>query len=87
MNLLSLAHTVAKIFLLCMIHTIDDILLGFFFFSTCTILVKTCAFFVLCGFLQEPYPTLAKCYESYKDLPAFQNAAPEKQPDAPASTS
>ncbi|CAN7102302.1 unnamed protein product [Brassica rapa subsp. narinosa] len=35
----------------------------------------------------EPYPTLAKCYESYKDLPAFQNAAPEKQPDAPASTS
>ncbi|KAF2598981.1 hypothetical protein F2Q68_00011298 [Brassica cretica] len=35
----------------------------------------------------EPYPTLAKCYESYVDLPAFQNAIPEKQPDAPASTS
>ncbi|CAF2042025.1 unnamed protein product [Brassica rapa subsp. narinosa] len=35
----------------------------------------------------EPYPTLAKCYESYNDLPAFQNAVPEKQPDAPASTS
>ncbi|KAL0889501.1 hypothetical protein Bca101_013484 [Brassica carinata] len=35
----------------------------------------------------EPYPTLTKCYESYKDVPAFQNAAPEKQPDAPASTS
>ncbi|KAJ0252844.1 Glutathione S-transferase Z1 [Hirschfeldia incana] len=35
----------------------------------------------------EPYPTLAKCYESYNDLPSFQNAVPEKQPDAPASTS
>lgn len=32
----------------------------------------------------EPYPTLAKCYEAYNDLPAFQNAVPEKQPDAPA---
>ncbi|CAH2045747.1 unnamed protein product [Thlaspi arvense] len=35
----------------------------------------------------EPYPTLVKCYESYNDLPVFQNAVPEKQPDAPASTS
>ncbi|AEC05573.1 glutathione S-transferase zeta 1 [Arabidopsis thaliana] len=34
----------------------------------------------------EPYPTLAKCYESYNELPAFQNALPEKQPDAPSST-
>ncbi|CAH2045745.1 unnamed protein product [Thlaspi arvense] len=35
----------------------------------------------------EPYPTLAKCYESYNDLPVFQNEVPEKQPDAPAPTS
>ncbi|KAL1221113.1 Glutathione S-transferase Z1 [Cardamine amara subsp. amara] len=34
----------------------------------------------------EPYPTLAKCYESYNDLPAFQNAVPEKQPDAPSTS-
>ncbi|KAG7640276.1 Glutathione S-transferase C-terminal domain superfamily [Arabidopsis suecica] len=34
----------------------------------------------------EPYPNLAKCYESYKELPVFQNALPEKQPDAPSST-
>ncbi|KAG7558506.1 Glutathione S-transferases class Zeta [Arabidopsis thaliana x Arabidopsis arenosa] len=33
----------------------------------------------------EPYPTLAKCYESYNELPAFQNALPEKQPDAPST--
>ncbi|KAL0685205.1 hypothetical protein Bca4012_052053 [Brassica carinata] len=35
----------------------------------------------------KPYPTLAKCYESYKDLPTFQNAIPEMQPDAPVSAS
>ncbi|ESQ33075.1 hypothetical protein EUTSA_v10004880mg [Eutrema salsugineum] len=33
----------------------------------------------------EPYPTLAKCYESYNELPVFQNAVPEKQPDAPST--
>ncbi|CAH8266517.1 unnamed protein product [Arabidopsis lyrata] len=33
----------------------------------------------------EPYPTLAKCYESYNELPVFQNALPEKQPDAPST--
>ncbi|KAL1221116.1 Glutathione S-transferase Z1 [Cardamine amara subsp. amara] len=33
----------------------------------------------------EPYLTLIKIYESYNDLPAFQNAVPEKQPDAPSS--
>ncbi|XP_023637920.1 glutathione S-transferase Z1 [Capsella rubella] len=33
----------------------------------------------------EPYPTLAKCYESYNELPAFQNTVPEKQPDAPST--
>ncbi|XP_010470862.1 PREDICTED: glutathione S-transferase Z1-like [Camelina sativa] len=35
----------------------------------------------------EPYPTLAKCYESYKKLSVFENAVPAKQPDAPASSS
>ncbi|CAA7043801.1 unnamed protein product [Microthlaspi erraticum] len=34
----------------------------------------------------EPYPTLAKVYQAYNDLPAFQNALPEKQPDAPSPT-
>lgn len=33
-----------------------------------------------------PYPTLVKCYEAYKELPAFQEAVPEKQPDAAALT-
>lgn len=33
---------------------------------------------------QEPYPTLAKCYESYKELSVFEDAVPAKQPDAPA---
>uniref|UniRef100_M4ECU1 glutathione transferase n=2 Tax=Brassica campestris TaxID=3711 RepID=M4ECU1_BRACM len=32
----------------------------------------------------EPYPTLAKCYESYKELSVFEDAVPAKQPDAPA---
>ncbi|XP_023644296.1 glutathione S-transferase Z1-like [Capsella rubella] len=31
----------------------------------------------------EPYPTLAKCYESYKNLPVFEDALPAKQLDAP----
>ncbi|CAN8253617.1 unnamed protein product [Cochlearia groenlandica] len=33
----------------------------------------------------EPYPTLARCYESYNKLALFQNQDPEKQPDAPPS--
>ncbi|XP_013617750.1 PREDICTED: glutathione S-transferase Z1-like [Brassica oleracea var. oleracea] len=32
----------------------------------------------------EPYPTLAKCYESYKELSVFEDAVAAKQPDAPA---
>ncbi|EOA33861.1 hypothetical protein CARUB_v10021353mg, partial [Capsella rubella] len=32
----------------------------------------------------EPYPTLAKCYESYKNLHVFEDALPAKQLDAPA---
>ncbi|XP_010523427.1 PREDICTED: glutathione S-transferase Z1-like isoform X2 [Tarenaya hassleriana] len=31
-----------------------------------------------------PYPTLEKCYEAYKGLSEFQDAVPEKQPDAPS---
>uniref|UniRef100_A0A1J3DPZ0 glutathione transferase n=3 Tax=Noccaea caerulescens TaxID=107243 RepID=A0A1J3DPZ0_NOCCA len=34
----------------------------------------------------EPYPTLAKCYDSYKELSVFEDAIPAKQPDAPAPT-
>ncbi|CAA7043804.1 unnamed protein product [Microthlaspi erraticum] len=34
----------------------------------------------------EPYPTLAKCYVSYKELSVFEDAVPSKQPDAPAPT-
>ncbi|XP_020881100.1 glutathione S-transferase Z2 isoform X2 [Arabidopsis lyrata subsp. lyrata] len=33
----------------------------------------------------EPYPTLAKFHESYNELPAFQNAVPENQPDTPST--
>jgi maleylacetoacetate isomerase len=33
----------------------------------------------------EPFPTLARFYESYNELPAFQNAVPEKQPDTPST--
>ncbi|ESQ33078.1 hypothetical protein EUTSA_v10004878mg [Eutrema salsugineum] len=35
----------------------------------------------------EPYPTLAKCYESYNELSVFQDSIPAKQPDAPTPTS
>jgi len=31
------------------------------------------------------FPTLSRVYEAYNELPAFQDAMPEKQPDAPAS--
>lgn len=34
--------------------------------------------------LQEPYQTLAKCYESYKELSVFEDAVAAKRPDAPA---
>ncbi|KAH0899409.1 hypothetical protein HID58_048977 [Brassica napus] len=32
----------------------------------------------------EPYQTLAKCYESYKELSVFEDAVAAKRPDAPA---
>ncbi|KAL9298596.1 putative glutathione transferase, Maleylacetoacetate isomerase [Arabidopsis thaliana] len=33
----------------------------------------------------EPFPTLARFYESYNELPAVQKAVPEKQPDTPST--
>ncbi|EHA8589600.1 Glutathione S-transferase Z1 [Cocos nucifera] len=34
----------------------------------------------------SPYPTLARLHEAYSELPAFQAALPERQPDAPSSS-
>ncbi|KDO53852.1 hypothetical protein CISIN_1g0277372mg, partial [Citrus sinensis] len=31
------------------------------------------------------FPLLLRLHEAYSKLPAFQNAVPEKQPDAPSS--
>ncbi|XP_023532765.1 glutathione S-transferase 2-like [Cucurbita pepo subsp. pepo] len=33
------------------------------------------------------FPLLSRLYEEYKEVPAFEDAAPEKQPDAPSQTS
>lgn len=38
-------------------------------------------------FLQAQYPTLARIYEAYAELPAFQAAHPNRQPDAFPSSS
>ncbi|XP_010930358.1 glutathione S-transferase zeta class [Elaeis guineensis] len=34
----------------------------------------------------SPYPTLARLHEAYSELPAFQAALPDRQPDAPSSS-
>jgi glutathione S-transferase len=34
---------------------------------------------------QSKYPILARFYKAYMELPAFQAAVPENQPDAPSS--
>ena len=35
-------------------------------------------------FLQTQFPLLSRLNEAYNELPAFQDAVPEKEPDAPA---
>lgn len=34
--------------------------------------------------VQNEFPLLSRIYKAYKEVPAIQNAMPEKQPDAPA---
>jgi hypothetical protein len=36
--------------------------------------------------LQTQFPILSRLYETYDEIPAFQDAMPEKQPDAPLTS-
>jgi maleylacetoacetate isomerase len=35
--------------------------------------------------LQSKYPLLERFYKAYMEIPAFEVAVPEKQPDAPSA--
>ena len=36
--------------------------------------------------LQNEFPLLARLHEEYSQIPAFQDAMPEKQPDSPSQS-
>jgi maleylacetoacetate isomerase len=42
--------------------------------------------FICLFYLQSNYPILARLYKSYEEIPAFQAALPENQPDVPPSS-
>lgn len=56
---------------------IGEIICIHFFLLNEDLLSKSCQ----CN-VQNQFPTLLRVFEAYQELPAFQDAMPEKQPDA-----